>query len=82
MDEAEHGRWGSLLHLPLPKGAGGPEFLAALRQRALPFLLAPDAAAAAAAPWPGPPDLLLVCAGCVADPPPPICTRRPAPPPP
>ena len=81
MDEAEHGRWGSLLHLPLPKGAGGQELLAALRQRALPFLLAPDAAAAAA-PWPGPPDLLLVCAGCVADPPPPICTRRPAPPPP
>ena len=43
MREDERGPLGNLLNLPLPKGSGGDVFLAALRQKALPFLLAPTA---------------------------------------
>ena len=43
MREDERGPLGNLLSLPLPKGSGGDAFLAALRQKALPFLLGPAA---------------------------------------
>ena len=45
----ERGPLGNLLNLPLPKGSGGDAFLAALRQKALPFLLAPAASSDTAA---------------------------------
>lgn len=54
-----------LIDLPLTpsKGAGGDVFLAALRQKALPFLLAPTASGGEAsqddACWDGPPVLLV-----------------------
>lgn len=67
MREEERGPLGNVLNLPLPKGAGGDVFLAALRQKALPFLLAPTASGGEAsqddACWDRPPELLLVCAG-------------------
>jgi acetoin utilization deacetylase AcuC-like enzyme len=67
MREEERGPLGNVLNLPLPKGAGGEIFLAALRQKALPFLLAPTASRADAPQddtcWDRPPELLLVCAG-------------------
>ena len=51
MDTADCGVLGNLLHLPLPKEAGSDEFLSALRDKALPFLLEPQ------------PSILLICAG-------------------
>ena len=57
MDEAERGPHGNLLHLPLPKGAGGAAYRAALREKALPFLLGRGDAAEPR------PRALLVCAG-------------------
>ena len=55
MDEADRGPVGNLLHLPLPKGSGSDAYLAALREKALPFLLGQ--------PTEPPPRLLLICAG-------------------
>ena len=77
MREEERGPLGNLLQLPLSKGAGGDVFLAALRQKALPFLLAPTPPtaggedvgigkappAAPRASWDRPPELLVICAG-------------------
>mmetsp|Transcript_23412 Transcript_23412/g.58147 ORF Transcript_23412/g.58147 Transcript_23412/m.58147 type:complete len:119 (-) Transcript_23412:56-412(-) len=51
MEEANRGPAGNLLHLPLPSGAGGDEYLKALREKALPFLLEQR------------PNLFVVCAG-------------------
>ncbi len=54
LDEDDRGPHANLLHLPLPAGSGGEEYLQALRTRALPFLLPTDEPL---------PDVLLVCAG-------------------
>ena len=51
-DESEVGPHRTLLHLPLAKGCGSEEYLSALEERALPFLLREPA-----------PSLLLICAG-------------------
>ena len=51
-DESEVGPHRTLLHLPLAKGCGSEEYLSALEERALPFLLSAPA-----------PSLLLICAG-------------------
>ena len=57
MDEDDRGLHGNLLSIPLPKGSGSEEYLAALRHKAVPFLLGSEERREAL------PDLLVVCAG-------------------
>ena len=61
-DESDRGALGNILNLPLPKGSGSDEYFAALRDKALPFLLDPA------------PDCLLVCSGYDALEPDPLAT--------
>ena len=61
-DESDRGALGNILNLPLPKGSGSDEYFAALRDKALPFLLDPE------------PDCLLVCSGYDALEPDPLAT--------
>ena len=56
-DESDGGPGGNVLNLPLPKGSGSEDYLTALKEKALPFLLGPDGADGEA------PTVLLVCAG-------------------
>ena len=58
LDEADRGPLGNLLNLPLPKETRSDAYLAALREKALPFLLGADGGGGGGAP-----ELLLVCAG-------------------
>ena len=58
----DRGALGNILNLPLPKGSGSDEYFAALRDKALPFLLDPE------------PDCLLVCSGYDALEPDPLAT--------
>ena len=46
LDEADRGPLGNLLNVPLPKETRSDAYLAALREKALPFLLGADGAAA------------------------------------
>ena len=58
LDEADRGPLGNLLNVPLPKETRSDAYLAALREKALPFLLGADGGGGGGAP-----ELLLVCAG-------------------
>ena len=58
LDEADRGPLGNLLNVPLPKETRSDAYLAALREKALPFLLGADGDGGGGAP-----ELLLVCAG-------------------
>ena len=64
-DEADRGPRGNLLHVPLPKRAGGDAYRAALRDKALPFLLGRRGGGGADGGGGGepPPAALLICAG-------------------
>ena len=55
LDELDRGPQSNLLHLPLPPGCDGVEYLRRLKEDALPFLLGRDIN------WQ--PDILLICAG-------------------
>ena len=66
-DEADRGPCGNILNLPLPKGSGSTEYLAALREKALPFLLGGSGGGGGGGGGAGGdssrPTVLLVCAG-------------------